>query len=188
MEKLLKRPATEIKSQDGLHAKVYLTPDAVIIGSANASANGLGEEADEIDLALEVAALITDETVRADASQWFECMWSDACPVNIQAVKSSRPFWESNRSKRPNRGSVGPTILSMLDRNPSWFRDRQIRLLACEGADFSPQAKQVYRRVAPLKYSERQIAEYENNYYPCYEDATGWVVKPGDYILGPVRK
>jgi hypothetical protein len=46
MTKLLEA-GFELKTEDGLHAKVYLTTRSVIVGSANASANGLGEEDQE---------------------------------------------------------------------------------------------------------------------------------------------
>src|SRR4051812_46625819 len=37
----------KLKTRDRLHAKVYLTRACAIVGSANASANGLGEEGQE---------------------------------------------------------------------------------------------------------------------------------------------
>ena len=42
----------ELKTLDRLHAKVYIVGDRTIVGSANASSNGLGQEDSELDLKL----------------------------------------------------------------------------------------------------------------------------------------
>jgi hypothetical protein len=70
LEKLL-RPGFKLKSKDGLHAKVYITANGVITGSANASTNGLGVEGDENDLNLEAAIACSDKIVVSDANKWF---------------------------------------------------------------------------------------------------------------------
>jgi hypothetical protein len=55
-----------------LHAKVYIAGDAVIVSSANASANGLGEEDTEIEIGLEAGYLSKRKEDVSAARDWFE--------------------------------------------------------------------------------------------------------------------
>jgi hypothetical protein len=55
-----------------LHAKVYIGEKGVIISSANASANGLGEEGDELLAGLEVGYFTTRQNDLELARRWFD--------------------------------------------------------------------------------------------------------------------
>jgi hypothetical protein len=82
----------ELKAQGNLHAKVYITTRAVIIGSANASINGLGDEDNE-DFKLEAAIVSFDTTIIRDAGVWFNKHWDSAEIVDKPTLKGFKPFW-----------------------------------------------------------------------------------------------
>src|SRR5262249_48630666 len=64
LKSLLKR-GFAVKTRTGLHSKVAITLNAVVIGSANVSANGLGQEGEEANN-FEAAALINVPAFIAD--------------------------------------------------------------------------------------------------------------------------
>jgi predicted acylesterase/phospholipase RssA len=98
IEKFLKPPfvtSVQIKHLPRLHSKVYLSEQAVIVGSANASSNGLGD----YDVAENVeAAILTDDTpILLEVRSWFQQQWVHAEPVTDKLIKAS------NRIPRPPR-------------------------------------------------------------------------------------
>jgi hypothetical protein len=127
LKKLLDR-GVELKTEDGLHAKVYITTHQVVIGSANASINGLGEEGYETDLGLEAAIESSDEDIMRDASDWFEKHWKTAESVDKARLEEIKPFWQP----RSRRGS----LLSLLLTNPALFHRMPIRLVVFEEPDW----------------------------------------------------
>jgi hypothetical protein len=74
LEQLLEMENVHLRTRDGLHAKVFMTSTSLIVGSANASANGLGQEAGEAGK-FEAAAVLTYQRCIDKARGWFESMW-----------------------------------------------------------------------------------------------------------------
>ncbi len=81
-----------VKHSDVLHAKVYRFDDKAVVGSANASANGLGREG----LAAwwnEVGAVVEAAPDLAAIDAWFEETWDAAAEVHeadLQAAAKAR--------------------------------------------------------------------------------------------------
>ncbi len=59
---LLRGKGYDVRHSPRLHAKVFRFADSAVIGSANASANGLGFECNEMNNWSELGVLITDHT------------------------------------------------------------------------------------------------------------------------------
>ena len=101
-----------VRHLKGLHAKVWVNGDSVVLGSANASAGGLPTMAEpRSDKKLETAVLCLDARLAEDISTWFQGRWADAKDVTdddlIEAEKQRRGLkqtqvrWESrNRDIR----------------------------------------------------------------------------------------
>ena len=112
-----------IRYRDGLHAKVYLSETGVVIGSANASDNGLGFKSGTAGL-LEAATFHSAETAMWKAvSAWFEDLHGSALEVDEPALD------RAGRLFRPRRGPDGTTstrpgsLLDMVLANPDLFED-----------------------------------------------------------------
>ncbi len=127
LKELLKRRA-RIWTTDGFHAKVYLTKDRVIIGSMNASANGLGEEGADIDANLEAGVETTDRNVIEEAHSWFRRQIADADPVDRKLIEELRADWKVRQGNPPRRRHE-QTLLEALAQKPESFRNKPIRLL-----------------------------------------------------------
>jgi phosphatidylserine/phosphatidylglycerophosphate/cardiolipin synthase-like enzyme len=61
-----------IKTNERLHAKVYLFDDVAIVGSANPSANGLALQDTEVNSWHEVCVVVSQRQQIKELRQWFE--------------------------------------------------------------------------------------------------------------------
>jgi PLD-like domain len=188
VEKFLKPPFVEnveIRHLSGLHAKVYWTPSSVIVGSINASTNGLG---DERNIGLIEAALQADSPdVLNEVQHWFEKRWEDAkdTPVDNGLLKKALKAW-NDRLPPPNA-----TVLSVLLQNPSWFRKRVSLVYIDDPA--SNLAKSKFRKIAANHYSSEERESWEDGDEPFYQAGESQEefdknCKPGDYIINCCHK
>jgi phospholipase D-like protein len=171
LEKLL-RPGVELKTRDGLHAKVYLTANAVITGSANASINGLGHEEDESDLKLEAAVACSEEKVIICATKWFQTHWDESDTVDKNSLEAIKPAWKWRRKTRSLE------LLPLLVRAPELFQEMPISLTIFRGSDDLK-----YAEVREKLYTNEQREKYGDT-YPFYVDhSSNWSIKPGHYVV-----
>ena len=179
-----------VKMVNGMHAKVYWTPVGAIIGSANASANGLGEEGAETAEQAEAAIYTHEPETLRDVSMWFENQWNDGESVDRQLLRRAEELWKRRRIHRPVRSQN--SLLDLLQKNPDWFRERGMRLLVYEGEDISKAGRVAWERSKRDLYYSTLLREYEERgELPVYEDATGWDLPPGEFMIdysGPVGK
>lgn len=76
IETLLDRKI-RVRSNARLHAKIYATPDAAIVGSSNASSNGLTVEGTAALGWIEANVLSKEPTFVHDVAEMFDELWSD---------------------------------------------------------------------------------------------------------------
>ena len=180
IKKLLKYGA-EIKTRDKLHAKTYCISDRVIIGSSNASTNGLGIEGSEARSNIELNAAIRDADFVAAVRSWFEDEWHKAEPVDSTSAEDARPFWEAAQRNRPTQTSK--TLLQGLAENNPRLRNASLWVEAYMGGQPSQNAKKEFRRSGEGKFTTEQLQAMKQ-YYPFYQDSSGkWPVQPGDVGL-----
>ncbi len=93
-----------ITQNDRLHAKVYLFESAAVIGSSNASVNGLALEGAELTHWIEANILVTDEEILKRIRQWMQELQKRPITENdltrARAKMEKPPPRRSNRSKR----------------------------------------------------------------------------------------
>jgi hypothetical protein len=110
----------QLRRQDGLHAKVYICDAGMVVGSPNASANGIGfGESDPIWLE---AGTFHEPKSQAwhQAVTWFDSLFRNATVVDRAALADARRRW------RPTPG--GPalpvregSILDLVRADPDQF-------------------------------------------------------------------
>lgn len=123
---LKKLPHVQVKQHPRLHAKAYIAGREVFIGSANASANGLGAEGSEATQWHELGCLTNDDGVVQDTKRWFEHKWAAAKPVSSSDIKKASALWALRQRLRPVVKSETKEILAAATANPSAFRNRGI--------------------------------------------------------------
>ncbi|NIJ43502.1 hypothetical protein FHS78_003817 [Parvibaculum indicum] len=133
MSELIGLPNVKVKNCNWLHAKVFLSTDALIAGSANVSANGLSLEGhQELKGWNEAAIVSTNGDAIDDAQRWFSAIWdnSNCEEVDDEFIGTIRPVWNARRRARPLSTSTKETdILSVLDSSPEVLTNRGIRVL-----------------------------------------------------------
>ena len=87
-----------VKTLDRLHAKVWIGGDDVIVGSANASQNGLlGEGEQAADANVEAAVMSHDPAFARRLAAWFEIQWDASTEIEKRHLVRARQIWKRHR-------------------------------------------------------------------------------------------
>lgn len=110
-----------IRNKAGLHAKVYLSEAGVVVGSANASDNGIGFTPAGPGL-LEAG---TFHEARSDAwtaaADWFDRVYDNALPVDDKALARARLLFEPGSGKPPAIRAKDGSLIDMILMQPDRF-------------------------------------------------------------------
>jgi hypothetical protein len=119
------------RQMDNLHAKVIWTPDEAIVGSANASSNGLPNE-ERLAPGLEEAGVLLNSRQEIDAiREWFDKLYN-----NLDKVRSITDTDLRNARKERARGAYGvPVELVTMSRDQIKHLKLAIFLWAYEASD-----------------------------------------------------
>ena len=99
---LLSLPSVKVRTLYGMHAKVWVNDDDhVIVGSANASMNGLGFEAGGCNV--EAAVQLRSSAKAKQIREWFEENWVDALEIDQQNLDEVKDVWDNRQNKSPHR-------------------------------------------------------------------------------------
>lgn len=186
LKRLLDLPHVQIRTKDSLHAKLYITGECAFIGSANASANGLGEEGREVANNIEAAAMITDPAFTRSALHWFNGLWNapDTKQLSAENIKRIRDLWKLRRRHRPMPARKNTSLLYAVKANPEAFKNRDLRLIAYSGTASSKEAQAKFKSISSELYETSALQGYKKDYcLPYYEDYDDCDVSPGDYIM-----
>jgi len=121
IQKIQTKKNVTVKMLNTLHAKVFWTDKGVIIGSANASSNGLSLEGDETDGWEEMSVLIEDPIQIRKVEKWFdEDIWDNAEIINKAVLDKATKIWKSRQKTRISthkNDSFFDSIKSYLNRD-----------------------------------------------------------------------
>lgn len=124
IQELKKRKNTEVRQLDNLHAKLVLTDNHMIVGSANISSNGLGLEAGEAARFRELGLLSQDAKQLKSARDWFKDLWQASQEITESHLRNAQKTWESRRNARP--WAAGSGSRNLIDMPASELRKRKI--------------------------------------------------------------
>jgi HKD family nuclease len=123
---LKKLPNATVKCVSRLHAKAYITSNEALIGSANASTNGLGLEGSEATRWHELGLLTNDQAAVDEAKSWFDKTWKGGEPVTNDILKQAEIDWKLRQKARPKPSVKLSNILDAALKNPEQMRNRGI--------------------------------------------------------------
>lgn len=172
----------QLRHLRGLHSKVYLTRQGAVVGSANASTNGLGEEVSPGTI--EATILTRSPTSLKDIQHWFDEMWKRALEVDEQTLRKARLAWIGTA---PRPTDSGTTVFDLLFSNPSWFRNR-VRLIVIEG-ESSPEADAAFGKFGRSQFSAQDLKHFDEiGFDPYYHNEAPVsdvekIVRAGDYVI-----
>lgn len=101
IQTLLNFSNVKIRTLHGMHAKVWANGDHVIVGSANASMNGLGFEAGGCNV--EAAVQLRNRAKAKLVREWFEENWTAASEVDQEILAEVKSLWDSRQNNAPRR-------------------------------------------------------------------------------------
>lgn len=108
-----------------LHAKAWIGANDMIVGSANASANGLGAEGSESLHWKELGARVSDPKVLAEATAWFDRLWADGSQIKSSDLAEAEAAWQQRRRYRPVPRAA-KSLLEAAIASPEDFAERRI--------------------------------------------------------------
>lgn len=124
VEELQGMKGIQVKQRDRLHAKLYLGQHEMILGSANASANGLGAEGNEATHWCELSIQTSCPDALAQAADWFERQWRLGRPITRRDIDAAITAWMSRRRTRPANST--DSALDIARDAPEELKDRAI--------------------------------------------------------------
>lgn len=90
-------PRVKVLTNARLHAKVYWTEASAIVGSSNASANGLAVEGRTLDSWAEANLLVNDPSLLGEMSIWFDNLFNDSRAITELDLLKAEELWKKRR-------------------------------------------------------------------------------------------
>jgi hypothetical protein len=118
--KKMKDAGLEIRSHRQLHAKVYFTETGAIVGSANASTNGLAMQG-SFSAWREANILFDDSATLKELRTWFDKIWKVARDISDDDIKNARRIWKERRKLAPTKYGATSLFKAFAD-DPTLFR------------------------------------------------------------------
>ena len=169
-----------VKTLDRLHAKVWIGGDDAIVGSANASQNGLLSEGERAaDANVEAAVLLRGSDSVRRIVAWFEAQWCTSIDIEERHLDKARQIWR-RRQRSGGRGFTSPPTEEMTLPDT---RDRfsELRLLAYLDNGTSREAENYFSKNAGQHYTGDELNDL-GDAKPWYEQPLGdpaWPHPPG---------
>lgn len=120
----------EVRMHPQLHAKIYWTPSAVVVGSSNASTNGLVVEDSGLKGWLEGNLLTDDGDVLRNIKAHLEAMWKEAKEISPDDLAIAQAQWDERTKLRPPLQPVSRrSLLAAYREVPSDPRWKKVKLV-----------------------------------------------------------
>jgi hypothetical protein len=177
----LMKSGVRVSQCDTLHGKVYLFDRLVIVGSSNASANGLSLEGAALSGWHEANLVSDNSDVYAAASGWFDKLPAEK--IEEKDLKAAEDAWSRRRrAARPNWPEDNPlpqNLVEALRNYPKKFTGQRIYLCAySEERDAAGYRAFEQWRETRADYSERLDFFQEWPELPDFADLVCFYVGP----------
>jgi hypothetical protein len=144
----------KIKTHAQLHAKIYWSPKAAVVGSSNASANGLVVDANIAKGWREANILFDQEDELRRTGDRFNHLWKQGRAITNKLLKEADLKWK-NRAKVTKVLSVeSKTLFGAFAEDASLFRNEPIFLAIYDG-HISREASAEQKKWKAKKQTER---------------------------------
>lgn len=151
----------KVRHVEGFHAKTYLYPDRVVLGSANASRAGLGGPGEIAPTRTETALLCNDAAVLEEAQAWFCIAWKKGTPLDVAAVEAYRPEAAAIQGRL--------SLLHALANEPGLFSGLDLVLSVYRDGGYSEEAVATWEMVKG-EYGDDDMRAYDREEItPFYE-------------------
>jgi len=121
-------PEKRVFSDPRLHAKVYWTPTRAIVGSSNASANGLAVEGRSLDGWAEGNILIEDVLTLEQIKEWFELRLKASYEIKNSHLQLAADLWDRRSRAAPPGARISGNLFEAYQRAPNHRAWQRIKL------------------------------------------------------------
>jgi hypothetical protein len=127
IRKLMGLPNIVVQQCDQLHAKIYLFETEALVGSSNASTNGLSLPGEEAGGWLEANIAVKDRAVLDQISAWVKSIQTG--DISEGDLRKAEAAWKRRRrltwhpkSPKPRDENSSPSLLAAVANDPDRFR------------------------------------------------------------------
>lgn len=161
------RLGVRVQTLDRLHAKVWISEDDIVVGSANASMNALPNN-DESGTRRNVEAVVMsqDRNLCQEARGWFENQWQASSIVNKRHLVHAEQLWKRHENSA-GRGFTA-TLLERVQSPEPPDKWSGLRLVAYLEQGQSEQAKEFIKNQAKAHFTDEEWADLRDE-APFYE-------------------
>lgn len=117
-----------LKSHPSLHAKVYWTPAGAILGSSNASANGLALEGDAAGGWREANVRINDPAMIGNIAAWFEALFAEGNAILDDDLERAEQVWKARAKMVPTGNRLVGDLFTAFKNAPTHPAWRRVKL------------------------------------------------------------
>lgn len=108
----------EVRTDPRLHGKVYLTARQLVLGSSNASSNGLVVEGSAISGWAEANIMSTDVGLLSQIGSWCEERFMAAGTITPEKIDLARIAWKARRAASPAAGGLSIDLIASVRSEP----------------------------------------------------------------------
>jgi hypothetical protein len=159
----------EVRQCDDLHGKVYLFDDRVIIGSSNASANGLALQGAELAGWREANVVTSDPGIMQAAESWIERL--ETRPIDENDLEAAKEVFNRRRASTPIASKGVSSLARAVRINPEDFKDRKIYVYLANA-------------LLPKKQKDNLEKARQENKSGKSIDGLGWDAPLGSKLIG----
>lgn len=123
LRRIRKLSGIMLRAHPALHAKVYWTPQAAVLGSSNASSNGLALEGDAAGAWAEANVRVNDTAMLAEIATWFEALFAEGYEILDADIDRAELIWKARAKMAPTgRRLVGDLVTAYRNAagHPAW--------------------------------------------------------------------
>ena len=128
IERLRKLEKVTVTQSNRLHGKVYRFAGDALVGSANASANGLSFEGKCTESWHEATLITSDDAALASIDEWIDRLQPQ--PIVDDDIKRAKLAWKSRRRASFSSSTLVEDIHSWLSAGKESFSERPVYLVA----------------------------------------------------------
>ncbi|UXT85152.1 phospholipase D family protein [Agrobacterium tumefaciens] len=150
----------DVRTDWRLHGKVYLAPDALVMGSSNASSNGLVIEGAAALGWAEANIVSHDSGLIKQLTAWCDERFTQAIKVGPHQLELARVTWNARRDQAPVPGNLTSDLLDLVKRQSDHPAFSNIKVVQW-GQETSEHAQEVFDETIRTDGSLKGTSFYE---------------------------
>lgn len=131
LRRLYDHPGITLRSHPALHAKVWWTAGGAVLGSSNASANGLAVEGEAADGWHEANVAIGEAGMLADIDRWFTRLSYAGYAVEPEDIDRAAELWKARARIAPTGRRLARTLSEAWRASPSHVVWKKLYVAFC---------------------------------------------------------